>query len=92
LNDNRIEYITNKTRTLIMRFSNNNTTMLFRTGTQKGEEYIKLHTGGYPESTIHKGCKETFRKETGIITFEKRGKVRLSERQIKLLNDFLNKQ
>ncbi len=75
-----------------MRFSNNNTTMLFRTGTQKGEEYIKLHTGGYPESTIHKGCKETFRKETGIITFEKRGKVRLSERQIKLLNDFLNKQ
>lgn len=75
-----------------MRFSNNNPTMLFRTGTQKGEDYIKLHTGGYPESTIHKGCRETFRKETGIVVFDKRGRVRLSERQQKLLNDFLNKQ
>ena len=75
-----------------MNFSNNNSTMLFRTGTTKGEEYIKLHTGGYPETTIHKGCRETFRKETGIITFDKRGKVRLSEQQIKKLNNFLNKQ
>ena len=75
-----------------MRFSNNNPTMLFRTGTQKGEDYIKLHTGGYPESTIHKGCIETFRKETGIVVFDKRGRVRLSERQQKLLNDLLNKQ
>ena len=74
-----------------MRFSNNNSTMLFRTGNNKGKEYIKLHTGGYPESTIHKGCRDTFRKETGIVVFDKRGKVRLSERQIKRLNDFLNK-
>lgn len=74
-----------------MNFSNNNSTMLFRTGTQKGEEYIKLHTGGYPETTIHKGCRETFRKETGIVVFDKRGRVRLSERQMKRLNDFLNK-
>ena len=75
-----------------MRFSNNNSTMLFKTGNNKGEDYIKLHTGGYPESTYHKGCIETFRKETGIVVFDKRGRVRLSEQQIKRLNDFLNKQ
>ncbi len=75
-----------------MRFSNNNSTMLFKTGNNKGEDYIKLHTGGYPESTYHKGCIDTFRKETGIVVFDKRGKVRLSEQQIKRLNDFLNKQ
>ena len=75
-----------------MRFSNNNSTMLFKTGNNKGEDYIKLHTGGYPESTYHKGCIETFRKETGIVVFDKRGRVRLSESQIKRLNDFLNKQ
>ena len=75
-----------------MRFSNNNSTMLFKTGNNKGEDYIKLHTGGYPESTYHKGCIDTFRKETGIVVFDKRGKVRLSEQQIKRLNNFLNKQ
>lgn len=75
-----------------MRFSNNNSTMLFKTGNNKGEDYIKLHTGGYPESTYHKGCIETFRKETGIVVFDKRGKVRLSEQQIKRLNNFLNKR
>ena len=66
--------------------------MLFKTGNNKGEDYIKLHTGGYPESTYHKGCIETFRKETGIVVFDKRGKVRLSEQQIKRLNNFLNKR
>ena len=75
-----------------MRFSNNNSTMLFKTGNNKGEDYIKLHTGGYPESTYHKGCIDTFRKATGIVVFDKRGKVRLSEQQIKRLNNFLNKQ
>ena len=66
--------------------------MLFKTGNNKGEDYIKLHTGGYPESTYHKGCIETFRKATGIVVFDKRGKVRLSEQQIKRLNNFLNKR
>ena len=75
-----------------MRFSNNNSTMLLKTGNNKGEDNIKLHTGGYPESTYHKGCIETFRKATGIVVFDKRGKVRLSEQQIKRLNNFLNKR
>ena len=75
-----------------MRFSNNNSTMLFRTGKQQGKEYIKIHTGGYPETTIFKGNKQEFEKATGIFVFDKRGRTRLSEDCIKKLNTFLNKQ
>ena len=73
-------------------FSNNFPTMHYRTGTQQGEEYIKVHTNGYPEATIFKGNKEQFERATGIVVFDKRGKQRLTEQAIKKLNLLLNKQ
>tara|TARA_R110001632_G_scaffold11798_1_gene41844 strand:+ start:297 stop:554 length:258 start_codon:yes stop_codon:yes gene_type:complete len=73
-------------------FSNNNTTMRYKSGYKNEEEYIKIHTGGHPETTIFKGNRRDFERSTGIIVFDKRGITRLSVRQMKKLNALLNKR
>lgn len=73
-------------------FTNNRSKMHFKTGTKQGEEYVKLHTNGHPEMTLYQGSRATFRQQTGIVLHDKRGTMRLSESQMKKLNDFLNKQ
>tara|TARA_R110002126_G_scaffold3201_8_gene17947 strand:- start:123 stop:383 length:261 start_codon:yes stop_codon:yes gene_type:complete len=82
----------NKQRELNMTFfSNNNTTMRYKSGYKNEEEYIQIHTGGHPQRTIFKGNRKAFEASTGIIVFDKRGMTRLSVRQMKKLNDLLNK-
>ena len=70
-------------------YSMHNPTMIFRTSVKDNEEQVKIVTGGYPESTVFKGSMDTFREQTGVIIFDKRGKVRLNEREQKRVNLFL---
>lgn len=75
-----------------MYFTNNRTTMNYRTSTKDNEEQVKIVGGGYPETVIHKGSMKDFNRSTGIAIFDRRGKMVLTERQVKLLNQFLNNQ
>jgi len=75
-----------------MYFTNNRTTMNYRTSTKDNEEQVKIVGGGYPETVIYKGSMKEFNRSTGIAIFDRRGKMRLTERQVKLLNQFLNNQ
>tara|TARA_R110001632_G_scaffold215185_1_gene342229 strand:+ start:152 stop:379 length:228 start_codon:yes stop_codon:yes gene_type:complete len=75
-----------------MYFTNNRTTMNYRTSVKDNEEQVKIVGGGYPETVIHKGSMKDFSRSTGIVMFDKRGKLRLTERQVRLLNQFLNNQ
>jgi hypothetical protein len=70
-------------------YSKGNTKMNFRTGTSQGEEYIKVHTTGYPECTLFKGNRQEFERDTGIIVYSKKGTLSLTERDIKALNMLL---
>ena len=73
-----------------MYFSNNRSTMQYRTSTKDNKEQVKIVTGGYPETTLHKGSMDEFSKATGIVLFGKGGRTKLSERQIRRINIFLN--
>lgn len=75
-----------------MYFSNNRSTMQYRMSIKNNEEQVKIVGGGYPETVIHKGSMKEFSRSTGIVMFDKRGKMRLTERQVRLLNNFLNNQ
>ena len=75
-----------------MYFSNNRSTMQYRMSIKNNEEQVKIVGGGYPETVIHKGSMKEFSRSTGIVVFDKRGKMKLSERQVRLLNNFLNNQ
>jgi len=70
-------------------YSKGNTKMNFRTGTSQGEEYIKIHTTGYPERTLFKGSKQQFERDTGILVYSKNGSMRLSEQEMIALNMLL---
>lgn len=74
-----------------MTFGNNNSTIRYRQSTKKGEQQIKLVSGGYPEKTLHSGSLTDFERSVGVRFYsdDRRGVMRLTERQAQRLNTFL---